>query len=73
MQRKRHSHIEVLTNQIVGIAIGWWIVYAIFPMLSALNQSQLASASTAIFFVASYIRSYTIRRIFNNIERRHNE
>jgi len=65
MQSKKMSHLEVLTNQIFGIVIGWLIVYYIFPELKNLTQSQLATSSAIIFFIASYIRTYLIRRFFN--------
>ena len=63
-QSRKHSHYEVITNQVVGIIIGWLIVYAIFPFLSDLSQVWLATASSVIFFVSSYTRSYVIRRLF---------
>lgn len=65
MQTRKHSHYEVLTNQVVGIAIGWCIVYFIFPTLSSLSQSELATVSSGLFFVSSYVRSYLLRRLFN--------
>jgi len=67
MQLKKHSHYEVLTNQIIGIIIGWCIVYFIFPRLVFLSSSELASVSTIMFFVSSYIRSYLVRRFFNKL------
>jgi uncharacterized membrane protein YccC len=65
MQTKRHSHYEIITNQALGIAIGWSIVYFIFPLLNGLSQATLATVSSLLFFLASYTRSYTIRRLFN--------
>jgi len=65
MQTKIKSHLEIIVNQVVGIIIGWLIVYYIFPVLDFLNKSQLANVSTIIFFVTSYSRGYIIRRIFN--------
>ena len=67
MQSKKHSHYEITTNQIVGIALGWMIVYFIFPLLKELNQFELATISSCMFFVSSYMRSYIIRRVFNKI------
>lgn len=66
MQTKYQSHIEVTTNQILGIIGGWLIVYFIFPLFDYLSQSSVATISTIIFFIWSYIRSYIIRRYFNN-------
>lgn len=65
MQTKYQSHIEVTTNQIMGIIGGWLIVYFIFPLFDYLNQSLVATISTIIFFVWSYTRSYLIRRYYN--------
>jgi predicted membrane protein len=67
MQTKKHSHYEVLTNQILGIVIGWLIVYFIFPLMGVETNYIHATASTVIFFISSYIRSYTVRRLFNKV------
>jgi len=66
-QSKRTTHIEALTNQVIGIMIGWSIVYFIFPLLSNLTSAELATASSAMFFIASYARIYIIRRIFEEM------
>lgn len=64
-QSKRHSHYEILTNQIAGIIIGWLIVYFAFPHFDYLDQGWVATISTILFFIFSYIRGYTIRRIYD--------
>ena len=64
-QSKKHSHYEVITNQIVGSLGGFLIVYFLFPFFQHLEQHYVASISTVIFFVWSYLRSYVIRRLFN--------
>jgi len=65
MQSKKHSHYEILTNQVVGIIGGWLVVYFIFPLFAHLSQGTIATIASIIFFIWSYSRSYTIRRIFN--------
>ncbi len=67
MQSKKNSHKEIITNQIVGIILGWLIVYFIFPLFGDM-QALKATCSSIIFFVISYLRSYIIRRIFNKME-----
>lgn len=67
MQSKRHSHYEALANQIAGIVIGWCLVYFVFPLMGVETTILQASISSGMFFISSYARSYTIRRIFNNI------
>ena len=66
MQSKKDSHLEVLINQIVGIIGGWCIVYFLFPLFDSLEQSYIATISTILFFIWSYMRSYIIRRYFEN-------
>ena len=68
-QTKKQTHIEVIANQIIGIIIGWLIVYLVFPLLSSLSQGELATVSSAMFFVASYVRIYVIRRIFERMRK----
>lgn len=65
MQSKKLSHLEALTNQITGLFIGWSLVYFAFPLMGVATTATQASISSGMFFVASYVRSYTIRRIFN--------
>ena len=65
MQTKKQTHIEVLTNQVVGIIGGWLIVYFLFPLFDHLEQGKVATISTIIFFIWSYSRSYILRRYFN--------
>ena len=62
-------HYEVTLNQLIGICTGWLIVYALFPLFDHLPQSQVASISTGLFFVSSYLRSYVIRRLFERIKK----
>lgn len=62
-------HYEVIINQVVGIFLGYGIVYFLFTLFDHLPQSQVASISTGLFFVSSYLRSYVIRRLFERIER----
>lgn len=64
MQSKIQSHLEVTINQIVGLIGGWLIVYYLFPLFDYLSQSIVATISTIIFFIWSYMRSYLIRRYF---------
>jgi len=67
MQSKKMAHLEVITNQISGIVVGWLIVFFIFPFIGIPVTAGQASVSTVIFFVSSYSRMYLLRRIFNNL------
>ena len=65
MQTKKQSHLEIMVNQIVGIILGWLIVRFVFPLFGVVTTNTDATISTGIFFVASYVRAYSIRRFFN--------
>ena len=73
MQSKKHSHLETASNQIIGIIIGWLIVFLVTPLLSHLNSAELATALTPMFFIASYSRSYVLRRVFNHKAIKHSK
>ena len=66
MQSKKHSHYEIITNQIVGILIGWSLVYFAFPFMDIHQTIEQSTISSMMFFVASYARSYVLRRVFNH-------
>lgn len=53
------SHAETMTQNIVGLLIGF-VVLKCFG-LTAFESFQLQ----AVFFVTSYLRSFLIRRFFN--------
>lgn len=64
-QSKKHSHYEATTNQVIGVMMGWSIVYFIFPLLKHLTAFELATVSSIMFFISSYSRTYSLRRLFN--------
>jgi len=70
-QSKKHSHIEVLANQILGIIIGFTLSKYVLPTIIdnnggyELNANTIALHITLIFFISSYSRSYLLRRYFN--------
>lgn len=66
-QSKKHSHYEITANQIAGIIIGWCLVYFVFPVMGIEPTATQATISSAMFFVGSYARAYTIRRMFNKL------
>jgi len=66
-QSKKHSHYEMITNSVLGIIIGWSIVFWIFPYMGVETTVNQASLSSVMFFIASYARAYIIRRIFNKV------
>jgi hypothetical protein len=68
MQTKKHSTIESLVNVFSGLIISFLIQIWMYPFLNIevnLNQNIFI---TFVFFVASFVRGYVVRRIFNKIK-----
>ena len=64
MQSKRMSALEAVSNTIIGIFIGFIIVYFLAPYLGFTPTVQQSLGLNVAFVVASPIRSYIIRRLF---------
>jgi len=67
MQSKKQSIIESITNVVAGLIISFLIQLWIYPILNikvSINQNIFI---TFVFFLASFIRGYIVRRIFNKI------
>jgi membrane protein YdbS with pleckstrin-like domain len=68
-QSKKMSAIESITNVVVGLVISFCIQLVIYPFLEipvTLSQNVFI---TLVFFVASFLRGYFLRRIFNNLKK----
>ena len=66
-QSKKQSILETVTNVIAGLMISFVIQLIIYPILNipvSINQNLII---TFVFFVASFIRGYVIRRLFNKL------
>jgi hypothetical protein len=66
-QSKKQSILETVTNVIAGLLISFVIQLIIYPILNipvSINQNLII---TFVFFVASFIRGYVIRRLFNKL------
>ena len=66
MQTKKQSVIESLTNILVGLITSFLIQIVIYPIMGipvTFNQNIII---TIVFFIASFIRGYLIRRYFNS-------
>ena len=67
-QSKKMSAIEAITNVIVGLILSFCIQLVIYPFLNipvTINQNIFI---TFVFFVASFIRGYVLRRVFNKLK-----
>ena len=64
-QSKKHSALESVFNVFVGLIISFVIQLFLYPFLNipvSINQNIII---TFVFFVASFVRGYLIRRLFN--------
>ena len=64
-QSKKNSAIESFFNVIIGLIISFIIQLIIYPAMQievSINQNLII---TFVFFVASFLRGYFIRRLFN--------
>jgi len=75
MQSKSKSLIESITNTIVGFMVSLLIQIAIYPILGIPVTISQNLVITSIFTIASILRGYIIRRIFNkqHYEKRNND
>jgi len=66
-QSKKYSLIESISNTIIGLITSFIIQIIIYPLLNiqvSIGQNILI---TFVFFIASIIRGYLVRRLFNRI------
>lgn len=68
MQTIKNSILESITNVVAGLITSFVIQLAIYPLLNipvSINQNIII---TFVFFIASFIRGFVIRRIFNRFK-----
>lgn len=63
------SLCESFVQPAVGLLISWSITMLIFPLYGYEITGGSALSMNLIFFAASLVRSYIIRRVFNNFGR----
>tara|TARA_R110000803_G_scaffold210835_1_gene284191 strand:+ start:57891 stop:58103 length:213 start_codon:yes stop_codon:yes gene_type:complete len=69
MQTKKQSLKESLLNVLIGFTISLMASFIIFPLFN-MESSVLKNIGTTICFtIVSLMRSYLIRRYFNNKEK----
>ncbi len=67
---KRMDTLETAAQTGAGIVIGFGINLGIAPLLGIPIDMKGATTLTAMYVVASFIRSYGLRRLFRWIEHR---
>ena len=66
-QTKSKSAIEAITNTVAGLVTSFLIQIMIYPILNIDVTFGENIIITLVFFIASFGRSYIIRRIFDNM------
>lgn len=67
MQKRKHSLLESVTNTLTGLLVSFGIQLVIYPLLNIPVKLSQNIIITVVFTLASILRGYIIRRIFNNI------
>ena len=68
MQSRKLSIIEATVNTIIGLVTSFTIQISLYPLLGipvTFNQNVII---TIVFFVASFVRGYLLRRFFNQFK-----
>ena len=65
MQTKKKSVIEAITNTVVGLLTSFIIQLIVYPLMGIPVTIGQNIIITIVFFIASIIRGYAIRRYFN--------
>jgi len=65
MQTKTHSVIETITNTASGAAISYMLALYVLPYWELNPTHGEAFEITIMFTLASLLRGYAVRRIFN--------
>lgn len=66
-QTKKQSLIESVVQTMIGLATSFLIQLVIYPVLNIPVTFSQNIIITAVFFVASIVRGYFVRRIFNKL------
>jgi hypothetical protein len=65
-QTKKQSIIESITQTVIGLLTSFLIQLIIYPILNIPVTFSQNLIITFVFFLASILRGYVIRRFFNN-------
>jgi hypothetical protein len=67
MQSKKLSIIESVTQTVIGLGISFYIQIVIYPLMDIPVTIKQNIVITIVFFLASLIRGYFVRRYFNRL------
>ncbi len=67
MQSRRLSAVEAIANFAVGYGVAAILTLLVLPLFGYLVTGSDALGISAIFTVASLVRSYVLRRVFDKL------
>ena len=65
MQSKKSSVLEALANLVLGYIISVIIMYTVMPPYGYYPDVSTSNQMVLWFTIASFLRSYGLRRLFN--------
>ena len=70
-QSRKGSVVEASVNQAVGISLSVGLNATVLPLFGFNATAFSLTAVTLVYFVASFVRTYALRRIFNHFHTHH--
>ena len=64
-QTKMQSVVESITNIVIGIITSFLIQIFLYPMMNIPVTFSQNIIITIVFFIASFLRGYVVRRYYN--------
>lgn len=64
-QSKKQSAFESIVNIVIGLIVSFLIQIIVYPILEIPVTIKQNIIITIVFFFASFIRGYAVRRYFN--------
>jgi len=65
-QSRKGSAIEAIVNIMIGLIVSYVANHLVFPHYGFTPSPRQNVEITAIFTVISFVRSYSVRRLFNH-------
>ena len=70
MQSRKHSIMEITLNTASGFVLSWIMTLIILPLFGYKVSASQGFNITVIYTIASVLRSYFWRRIFNRLHKK---
>lgn len=67
MQKRRHSALETVIGTAIGFAVSLFLQLVFYPLVGIHVPLGIDFLAVAVFTIASLIRGYYVRRLFNRL------